>query len=112
MADQMIEEAFLPMGWRSCDGFREASFKQTHPLRQWILATSAGEQMNMLGHDHVTSDGHSAPNSCRSKLNKSGVNLRIREQFPPMMRVEREEIKRWIVLLKHKLESRGPVRHK
>ena len=61
VANQMIEETFLPMrqGDRNCAG--QSTLEHPHPLPQREVQVPANEQMNVVGHDEVIPD---QPSGC------------------------------------------------
>ena len=59
--------------------------------------------MNMIGHDHVATNCDSTDETCFAKGDEPFMHVFIRKQSPSAMRIERDEVQRWIVPLKDTL---------
>jgi hypothetical protein len=57
----------------------------------------------MIRHDHVATDCHSTGETCFAKGDEPFMHAFIRKQTPSAMRIERDEVQRWIVPLKDTL---------
>ena len=59
--------------------------------------------MNMIGHDHVATNCDSTGETCFAKGDEPFMHAFIRKQTSSAMRIERDEVQRWVVPLKDTL---------
>jgi len=57
----------------------------------------------MIGHDHAATSCDSTGETCFAKRDEPFMHAFIRKQTPSTMRVERDEVQRWVVPLKDTL---------
>ena len=62
MAEQMIEEPFLPATGRQFPVLDQASFQHAHPLIEPALPRQADEEMQMIWHQHVSTHRYAESN--------------------------------------------------
>ena len=94
----MIEKSFLPnlsLCPRQIGCLGQRLFEQTHPAAKSEFRSSADEEMDMLGHDHVSTDGNievvfGAP----GEKDEGGVDLITGQAWPAVMRAEGDEVER------------------
>ena len=76
-------------------------------MRKIRVGLIADEEMNVIWHDHEPPDSYSAFCACSRKFDESPMDSGVREHPFAPMRVERDEVKRRIVLLKDEVQPRG-----
>jgi len=71
----MIEETALPNpASAASDGGSYNAFQSPNPSPQFKIKSSADEEMNVIGHDDITTQSESAFDALLTKVNQDGVN--------------------------------------
>jgi len=111
VTDQAIEESLLPVWLRRRNYFRQTALQKPHPLCQQEVLAPTDKEMDVIGHDNITTDGDSALLSQFGKGDKLRMHFGARQQFLSMMSIKRNEKERRIIPLEHKFQSRRSVWH-
>ena len=70
-------------------------FEYTNPATESEFRSSADEEMDMLGHDHVSTDGNiEVALGSPGKKDEGGVELIAGQAWPAVMRAEGDEVER------------------
>ena len=75
------------------------------------VLTLTDKEMDVIGHDNVTTDSDSALLSQFGKGDKLRMHFGARQQFLSMMSSKRNEKERRIILLEHKFQSGRSIWH-
>jgi len=68
--------------------------------------------MDVIWHDHKTTNRDATWLALSSELNELPVNSCIGEQSFPAMGVKRHKVQRWIVFLENEVQARRSIGHK
>src|SRR5207249_11539530 len=94
----MIKKSFLPnlsLCPRQISCLGQRLFEQTRPVSESEFRSSADEEMDMLGHDHVSTDGNiEVALGSPGKKDEGGVDLIAGQARPAAMRAEGDEVER------------------
>jgi hypothetical protein len=84
----MIKKAALPDRQRACwrNLFRERLFQHSYPWPKLKIVGSADEKMNVIGHDHISTNSDVLTRIClRCERHKCGMHRVGCEQFPSLV---------------------------
>src|SRR5947209_5919316 len=99
------------MRWRRSNRLRKTALQQTHALSQRIIKRTSSEQMNVIGHDYVTTNRNSALRAIACEFDKAVMHSRLRKHLASAMCIERHEIKWRIIFLEYVVQARRTVGH-
>src|SRR6266481_6153276 len=85
------------------------SLGQSNPLRKQSIRTIPHKNMDVIWHDHKTTNRDATWLALSSELNELPVNSCIGEQSFPAMGVKRHKVQRWIVFLKTRCRRGGAL---
>src|SRR5260370_17654077 len=88
------------------------SLEQSSPLRKQNIRAMPHKNMDVIWHDHKTTNRDATWLALSSELNELPVNSCIGEQSFPAMGVKRHKVQRWIVFLENKVQARRSIGHK
>jgi len=88
------------------------SLEQSNPLRKQNITTIPHKNMDVIWHDHKTTNRDATWLALSSELNELPVNSCIGEQSFPAMGVKRHKVQRWIVFLENEVQARRSIGHK